>query len=302
MTGSTQATVAVATPAFAKRPARALIGWMTEEEGALWLAGRDIQAAANNIALRSAVGKARTAVATRAPLPPQQGITSALPEALAIHITAFMSHPSAAQVVVEAGSPLMVDLARLRAIQPVIHIEDAKKRFEGVDLMNLAAIAAITLPIPPASPPELQPIFDHAKQAWIMASPNPNLRVMGGFSNTAAEIAPGVKASIFGFAVGVSPSFLRVGVVNGRHFLVDGYHRAYGLLASGVTQAPALVREYNQLQEARLQQGMLSPDVFLGDQPPLLPDYLDQAVSADTLSPLVSKMIVIQALEVTPLG
>jgi hypothetical protein len=36
--------------------------------------------------------------------------------------------------------------------------------------------------------------------------------------------------------------------------------------------------------------------------PPLLPDYLDDAVSADTLAPLVTKMIVIQALEVTPLG
>jgi hypothetical protein len=42
--GSTQATIAVAAPSFAKRKARALIGWLTEQEGALWIAGREMQA------------------------------------------------------------------------------------------------------------------------------------------------------------------------------------------------------------------------------------------------------------------
>jgi hypothetical protein len=95
---------------------------------------------------------------------------------------------------------------------------------------------------------------------------------------------------------------MTVARVNGRHFLLDGYHRAFGMLSAGITHAPALVKEFGQLQEAGIPVGMLSPDVYLGDHPPLLPDYLDDAVSADTLAPLVTKMIVIQALEVTPLG
>jgi hypothetical protein len=40
MADTTRATVAVAAPSYAKRKARALIGWLTELEGALWIAGR----------------------------------------------------------------------------------------------------------------------------------------------------------------------------------------------------------------------------------------------------------------------
>jgi hypothetical protein len=34
----------------------------------------------------------------------------------------------------------------------------------------------------------------------------------------------------------------------------------------------------------------------------MLSDYLNDQVSAETFAPLVTKMIVVQALEVTPLG
>jgi len=110
------------------------------------------------------------------------------------------------------------------------------------------------------------------------------------------------RQAAFGFAVALLPSFVNVAGIGGRYFLLDGYHRAYGLLAAGVTRVPALVKNYGQLQECRISPGMLSPDVFLGDHAPLLPDYLDDTVCADTMAPVVTKMIVIQALEVTPLG
>jgi hypothetical protein len=41
---------------------------------------------------------------------------------------------------------------------------------------------------------------------------------------------------------------------------------------------------------------------FMGDRPPTLSDYLDDDVGVDTFSPITTKMIVIQALEMTPLG
>jgi hypothetical protein len=190
----------------------------------------------------------------------------------------------------------------VRAMQPVVQIEDATSRVAGIGLHDVLALAQITIPIPPIDPPPLQAIFDPARQSHIMASPSPNLRVLGQLGNVQIEVAPGLRVSAFGFAVALVPSLLSVGSVGGRYFLRDGYHRAFGLLDAGIAQAPALVKEYATLQEAGIPPGMLSPDVFLGERPPLLPDYRDDAVSVETLAPIVTKMVLIQALEVTPLG
>lgn len=302
MAGTSQATVAVATPAFAKRQARALIGWLTEEEGALWLAGRDMQGA-TNAALLDRARRARQTAAARPAVPNQQGITSPLPEALATHLAALAAHPWSTRVLADIGQPMMVDLTRVRAMQPMVRIDDARKRVDGINPNDMAAIAAITIPVPPAEPPPIEAIFDPTKQAHILASPSPNLKVLGPLPTPAKiEIGPGVQVPAFGFAVALLPSFVNVAGIGGRYFLLDGYHRAYGLLAAGITRVPGLVKNYGQLQECRISPGMLSPDVFLGDHAPLLPDYLDDTVCADTMAPVVTKMIVIQALEVTPLG
>jgi hypothetical protein len=75
MAGTTQATVAISTPAFAKRKARALIGWLTEEEGALWLAGRNPQGA-SDAALLTRCRQARAAASNRSAHLRQPGIVS----------------------------------------------------------------------------------------------------------------------------------------------------------------------------------------------------------------------------------
>jgi hypothetical protein len=46
---------------------------------------------------------------------------------------------------------------------------------------------------------------------------------------------------------------------------------------------------------------MLPSEAFLGERPPLLVDYLDDAVAADVALPMFHKLIVIQALEITPM-
>jgi hypothetical protein len=300
--GSSQANIAVATPTFAKRKARALVGWLTEDEGALWLAGRDPQAAADP-AIRQRCAHAHGTVAGRPPIGAPAGILSPLPRALTAHAAALAGHPWGAQILADSGQPMIVDLRQVRAMQPTVHIEDARKRVEGIDPQDLVALAGITIPVPPARLDDPQVIFDHAKQAYILASPNPNLKVFANLTMR-APVLPGVDIPVVGFGVAQLPSLMSIAGIGGRYFLRDGYHRAIGLLAAGITHVPALVRDFNQVQEVRgiPPLGMLSPDVFLGDRPPFLPDYLDDAVAADTLAPIVTKMIVIQALEVTPLG
>lgn len=300
MTETTQATVAVATPSYAKRKARALIGWLTPEEGALWLAGRD-QKAASDPALLIRVQQFRATAAARLPVTGQPAVVSPLTTETDAHIAAFAANPWGARMLADAGTPMLVDLTKIRGMQPVVNIEEARTRVAGINPKDLGAIAALTIPVPPVQP-DLQAMFDPSKQAHILASPNPNLRVLAQLSGIPIEIAPGMRVAGFGFAVALLPSVLNVIGVNGRYFLMDGYHRAIGLLESGITHVPALVREFGSAQEARIPANMLSADIFLGDRPPFLPDYLDANVSVETLSPLVTKMIVIQALEVTPLG
>src|SRR5437879_4824306 len=79
MSTTTQAVVSTPSSSFAKRRARTLIGWLTEQEGALWLAGREM--GTPDPAHVEICKKARAAVAARqagvdqnelfAPLPPE---------------------------------------------------------------------------------------------------------------------------------------------------------------------------------------------------------------------------------------
>lgn len=300
MAGTTQATVAGATPAFAKRKARALIGWLTEEEGSLWLAGRNPQMA-SDAAFLNRCRVARATVAGRAPHVDSNAI-SQLPAEIDQHVQSLRLNPWGGQIILESGEPALVDLRQVRALQPVIHIEDARKRVAGIGQTDLGALAELTIPIPPVDPPDPQAIFDQSKQAHLMVSPSPNLRVMGPVT-TLLQIPSGARVHVYGFAVGMLPSIVNVIEIGGRFILRDGYHRSIGCLESGITHVPALVKRFATWQEARIPpMGMLSPDVTLGDHPPLLPDYLDERVSAETMAPLVSKMVVIQGLELTPLG
>jgi hypothetical protein len=139
--------------------------------------------------------------------------------------------------------------------------------------------------------------FDAAKNAWILSSPNPNLRVIGNFS-----AAVGVGYTGFGFAVALQQSYLQVAGLNGRYFLRDGYHRAYGLLAAGIKRVPALVKDFGTFEEVGMPQGLLPQSAYLGNKPPVLADYLNEIVSIETSVPITQKMIVVQALELNSIG
>ena len=293
MTTPTQPTAASPAAVFSRRKARALIGWLSPQEGALWLAGRQMGTPSpEHIA---ACETARAAVAARPPGLDQSTLFEPLPAELATHIAALNTDPSSAQILANSGTPRMVDLRLVCAAQPQIHTEDARRRADGLTQSDPVAIARVTLPLP--SNESIPVAFDAAKNAWILSSPNPNLRVVGNFS---APVGPGLPG--FGFAVALSKSYLQVAGLGGRYFLRDGYHRAYGLLALGITKVPALAKDFATFEEVALPQGLLPQNTYLGDRPPLLTDYLNDDVSVDTLLPITQKMIVVQALELNSIG
>jgi hypothetical protein len=216
------------------------------------------------------------------------------PTDLANHIEQLRQSGTAAAFFDEGWTIEVVDLRRVCAVQPNVFTEEAAQRSAGVDANDVTSIATVTLPI--AAPSVLGAAYNAAKQAWVFSSANPNLRIVGQAQG------PGPGAHIFGFAVALSPSFMQVASYNGRYLLRDGYHRAYGLLAGGITHAPVFVKDFERFEDLHLPPGLLPQDAYLGPRPPVLADYLNRDVSANTSILVTQKIVIIQALELATLG
>jgi hypothetical protein len=265
---------------------------MAPEEAAQWLAGPG-QAVADEH--REAVRRARATVAGRPTGFDQSGVISAMPTSLAEHRERLRNNPASGPYFAEGWDVAIADLSRVCAIQRHVLTDDATARVATVDPGDILSVASVALPI--AEKRTLAAGFDEHKQAWVFSSANPNLRIAG---HVRAEVQPGMHA--FGFVVSVSTSFLQVARYRNRYLLRDGYHRAYGFLARGITHVPVFTREYETFADIKLPPGLSAQDTYLGDQPPLLSDYLDNAVSASVVMPVTQKVVIIQGVEVATLG
>ncbi|MDQ6899081.1 MAG: hypothetical protein M3072_06185 [Candidatus Dormibacteraeota bacterium] len=184
----------------------------------------------------------------------------------------------------------MVDLARVCAAQPIVHLDHAKDRTDGADTNDVTSLASISLPV--GAPTDLPAHFDPAQKAWIFTSANPNLRITG------AGQAVVNGAPMFGFMLALLPSFVRVARYQSRYLLVDGHHRALGFLERGIRNVPALVGDVSSFEALGLPaMGMLPQDAYLGERPPILCDYLNGAVSVELKVPATQKTIVLPGLE-----
>jgi hypothetical protein len=275
-----------------RRPGRALIGWMPPERGAIALAGGRHEGA-HNQDLIERIEAARTAVAERDAGIDQEGIIDETDPALVTIVERLRQQPDTGAFWEEGWTVGVADLTRVCSLQQSVASQQAEERVRHVDPVDLVSIAAVTLP--PPSTAAIPAQFDEQKKAWIITAPNPNLQITSAV-NGASENGP-----VFGFSVAILPSFLQVARHHGRYVLRDGYHRAFGLLARGITRAPAFIRDFG-VGPLGTAGGLFATDVYLGDRPPLLRDFLDDEVAADVDVPAVQKMIVVQGMELTPLA
>ena len=294
MVSSTQETLAAGDSlAHVTRPARALLGWMTEPEGTLSLAKRQVQNASKPEyvqQVRAAIG----AVKGRKEGLNQENILSDTPREIDDYVKAFMAQDSFNIFAQEGWQTKIVDLSKVCALQPIVFSDHAEERTEPAINEDLLSIAKITLPIAGKTLIPIQ--FDQTRNTWMITSRNPNLRIIG---HASLEMK---GKTVCGFAIDVTPSFVQVAFHRGRFVLRDGYHRSIGLLARGIHRAPVLFREFSQYDDLGMGHGMLQGHAYLGDRPALLKDYLDDEVSAKVFLPASQKMIVVQGMEMNPLG
>lgn len=293
--GATSPTKPIITHNVIERPARVLLGWLTAEEtqglqscgGTRLPTGEDAQRAE----------QARMAVAVRPAGVSQENVIVEAADELQDHIRRLQQEsPAAAMMFKEGWKVVIADLTSVCSLQPSVFIDHAERRTAAVDAGDIKSVAAVSLPITTeASKLPLQ--FDKTRQAWMLSSANPNLRIMGNWSG---ELQPRVLG--VGFAISMMASFVQVARFQGRFLLRDGYHRTYGLLKRGITRVPAFFREFPNFEELGLPAGLLSQAVYMGDRPPLLPDYLDDSVSAEMPLPASQKLILVSGMELTPLA
>jgi len=300
MTSVTQQTIATGNAlGHVTRPARALIGWMQQSEAQLMLAQRIFQLTGNQSHADRAAA-ARQTVAARPPLVEELHILNEPGPELNEHIVSFVAQPDYQPFVAEGWSVKIADLSKVVALQPMVFWDHAQERTDSAVAGDMPTLAKITLPI--RSGPEPIPVqFDPTRNTWMITSRNPNLRIVGQFS-APIDVGGGHQTTGCGFLVTVSPSFVQVVRYRSRLLLRDGYHRSLGLLAKGITQVPVLFREFGQFEPLGLGHGMLPEAAYLGDHPPYLADYLIDAVSAEVNFPASQKMLVIQGIEMNPMG
>jgi hypothetical protein len=274
------------------RPGRALIGWMPAPNAYHHLASSQVQTQPSPEDV-ARVEAAHNAVLARPTTIDQTTGLQDVPQGLNSHVESLKAAGSATAFFNEGWSVRIADLRRVCAFQPLVFSDSAVERLGQVDPTNMVALAELTLPTVSQQPPP-NGTFDQAKNAFTVVSANPNLRIVGHVGSEVATASG--KFPCFGFLFSVSPSFMQVAEYQGRLLLRDGYHRAIGLLASGVTTVPVFHRSFASIGEL-VPPGMLPQEAFLGDRPPLLPDYLDDSVSALVQMPALLKTVVIHGLE-----
>jgi len=90
----------------------------------------------------------------------------------------------------------------------------------------------LTTCLPLATPNEQLKIIP-GQNSLLLKSNNLNVRILRGVGNP----------PFMGIHFGVSVPFVHVVRYNGRYYLFDGYHRAFGLRKAGVTHIPCVVRD-----------------------------------------------------------
>lgn len=282
-----------------RRPGRAYIGWMAPQHArsVLQSGATESLSAASAMAV---VERARRAVSGRPSGVSQDGLIIPAPDELASHVRALEASPAALPYHREGWKVALVDLTRVCGCQPVVISDQALARVASIDSADVKSVAAVTLPLTQG---EAVPVrFDPLQRAWTVVSGNHNLRITGHAGpqpiSPSGELLMPPEGTLLGFGVVSPPSFMQVGRFHGRYFLRDGYHRAIGLLSRGITVAPAFVRDITAFEELFPDPRRLLPqESYLGDRPPVLPDLLDDVVSAAVQVPAAQKMIVISGME-----
>lgn len=166
----------------------------------------------------------------------------------------------------------MIELAPLLAYQFTVDKGRSSHHCSGLSVPpTLDEIFGLCLPTNPPADDMHVGVFPNS---MFVKAKSLNLRalIQGFFPGNPFNIA---ECNTAGVLVGVSAPLMHVTRLAGRAFLHNGYHRAVGLLAAGVTHAPAIVRDAADAADAGIRGdgGTIGWGVLQSANPPTLAHF-----------------------------
>jgi hypothetical protein len=279
-----------------RRPARAIIGWLSQQETVTMLLGRG---PAPNEDTKKLIAQAEQYAAAVAKRPGYNPVDPRVTDHTYTDALAEVAQRPAVQANFHNlnWNTAVVDLTKVLSFQKVIFTDDTPGDPAGTDTSNLLEICLPSdQPIPPSGA-----IGDPDGKGFTISSLNSNLRIIGGqLSEANVSQAPGqpsVRMQAVTLFVSMGTSYLQVIHYHGRYFLRDGYHRAAKLLRSGIAIVPCIYINARSFEDFQAPPGALPYETLYGDRPPSLVDFWDDSVSAEISQLAIRKVIRIRGEE-----
>jgi hypothetical protein len=279
----------------AQRSARVLLGWLPHQEAIRQLLGRNPLPQDDLTTIDQMIASAHSAVLRRPAIPVNDPVVAGDRSLL----DQVVSRPEVQANFADVRWRVeWVDLTRVLSVQKLITIDGLDLRVAGA-ADDPAALQELCLPAVQPVPP-LGAFSDPDGHGFALSSLNPNLRVVGSNMSEAlispSPQVPPQKVQAFTLFVNMGASYIQVAQYQGRSFLRDGYHRAAGLLRTGISRVTAIVIDAPTFQFITSSSPTLfDHEVAFSDHAPRLADFWDDTVAADALQPAVRKVVRIRA-------
>jgi len=214
-------------------------------------------------------------------------VIQSVPDDLKGKVAELKSRPDLKRMFTELNWEVqIVDLHNLISFQKFITCDEIEQRVTKVRQDDWGGLFDLCLP--QRSQQELPILLDKHNTAFTVSSSNPNLRIMNAT----------YQDGLFQFQVEISNSLVQVVEYRKKLFLRDGYHRCYCLFRKNISQVPCLftrVEEFQQL--GAVGDAFFSYKILLGEKPPLLKDFLEDAYSRNVFRQATRKVIRISGQE-----
>jgi hypothetical protein len=225
-----------------------------------------------------------------------------LPEGLRAAAQRYLDHPAvAASYALVPATVGIIALPEVVVFQRQINLSYAGQLQKMIgdwspdDERLLKFCLAIDQPTPPIKR------FQAADSTFIFQSASSDARFLGSAlidaSQVTGHIPAGLPQSAVVLLIGYGMNALSVVSANGRLILQNGSHRAYALMAAGITSVPAVIQHAVRDDELQIMAPKVLQDKQLylhSPRPPILKDYFSEPLHEMVYAPPRHRQIRVQ--------
>lgn len=172
----------------------------------------------------------------------------------------------------------LVEIAPLLAFQFHVDSDRSGHHCGGLSSPDLGQLLPVCLPIQQPQPLDQTTLLNHLPQSITIKSRNLNVRAL--LAGALGYNQNGYQSIVVGMQVHVALPFVHVVRLNGRCYLHNGYHRAYGMGTAGATHIPCFLRDVTTPEEAGIMpEGPIWPTfplrILQAANPPTVGHFID---------------------------